>query len=179
MVDDDAHTLERSFCERPILLRGSYRLSSVFRHGEPGEARLTGIETGIGCHKPSRRDENLRREPTHARPDRVVHVMQQSMGMDEVERAELAGVHVQHVGDDERGACTKPSPGVLDIRLAHVEPHILDIREVVHDVTGTTSNVEHAIARPRSKIGGDDRALEGARANDPLVGAKQCRHRER
>ena len=105
--------------------------------------------------------------------------MQQSVGMDEVERAELAGVHVEHVRDDERGTCTEPSPGVLDIRLAHVEPHILDIRKVIHDVTGATSKVEHAIARPRSKISGDDRALEGARANDALVGTKQRRHRER
>ena len=98
------------------------------------------------------------------------------MRMDEVERAELTGIDVEHVRDEEGRTVAKTRPGVVDVPLADVEPYILDVRQVIHDVTGTASDVEHAIAGARSKMVDDDRALEGPGTYDALIGPKDRRH---
>ncbi len=67
-------------------------------------------------------------------------MVQQSMSMDEVERAELVGVGVEHVGDEERAALTETRSRVLDVLSAHVKPDVFDtdVREVVDEVAGGT-----------------------------------------
>lgn len=93
--------------------------------------------------------------------------------MDALELAERTGIDVEHIRDQERAARTKTCPSVFDISLAHVEPYIFDIRQIINDVTGTASKVEHPIAGARSKMVDDDRTLERPGPYDALVETKR------
>ena len=138
------------------------------------------MEAGVGRHEPSRRDENFRGERTRPRRHGVIEMVQQSMGMDKVERAERIGIGVEHVGDEERAALTETRSRVLDVLSAHVKPDVFDadVREVVDEIAGTTADVEKAIAATRPKMAVDDRTLEVPSANGPLVDPKDRGERE-
>ena len=93
-------------------------------------------------------------------------MVQQSMGVNEIELAELARVDLEHVRDDERASVAESRTSVPDVPLAEVEADVLDVRQILEDVAGTTPDVEHAIAGLRAKTIPDDRALERPGADD-------------
>lgn len=129
-----------------ILVVVSNGPTTVGGNDQASQPRLLLVVARVDRDEASRWDERRRGQREHLTGDVVGNVVDDTVRQRYLEPSQLSDIVASNIRDEEAASGTPAGTSVLDVPLALIETHVLDVRKVIEDVGGAAADVEKAIA---------------------------------